>query len=270
MEFILIPPNNPVFLSIGEFSIRYYGLIMAFSFFVGIFFSYFIFIKKKLKTDAELFLDYSPAVIFFSILGARMFYVFASLEFYIANPGEIFLINHGGLSIFGAIFFGIVSLFVLSKIKKFDFLQHIDVVSITLPFCQAIGRYGNFFNQEAYGAPTNFLLKMFVSSKYRKPELINVEYYHPTFLYESILDILIFGIITFIYFKNKNLKNGSFACIYLILYSFIRFIIEGIRIDSILNIASIPIARIICVVLFLISFILLFLLNKKAPNKMDA
>lgn len=270
MNLIITPPNSPIFISLNGFPIRYYGVIMALVFLVGILFASYIFKKRFNISEMEKFIDYSPFVILFALVGARLFYVVGCLDFYSKNPIEIFLINHGGLSIFGAIFFGILALYILSKIKNFDFFKHIDVIALVFPLCQSIGRYGNFFNQEAYGMPTNGILKLFVSSEYRKPEFINFEYYHPAFLYESVLDLVLFVVLLKIYFSAKNLKSGSIACLYLVFYSVIRFIVEGIRLDSVLNIASMPIARIICIFLFLTSIIFLFLLNKKAPNNLDA
>ncbi|MBR5304165.1 MAG: prolipoprotein diacylglyceryl transferase [Candidatus Gastranaerophilales bacterium] len=261
MELIITPPISPIFISFNHFAIRWYGLIMGFSFIIGIIFAYFLFKYKLNKYNANLFLDYSPLVIFCAIVGARLFYVLALFEYYFKNPIEIIMINHGGLSIFGAIFFGILSIYLLSKIKKFNFLKHLDVIAVIFPLCQAVGRFGNYFNQEAYGAPTNGFLKLFVSKEFRKPQFLDIEYYHPTFLYESILDLLIF-IALLILFKGKT-KNGTIACCYLILYSIVRFIVEGIRIDSVLNIQNVPIVKIICIFTFIFSLTGMIFLTKK-------
>ena len=264
MPLIIPSPNSPIFLHLGNFSIRFYGLIMAISFFVGLIGAYFLIKTRISKNEADIFLDYSPFVIFCAILGARLFYVIALLDYYFENPLEIIMINHGGLSIFGAIFFGILSTYILSKIKKFDFLQHLDMIAIVFPLCQAIGRFGNYFNQEAYGAPTNSFIKLFVSKEYRKPELLEIEYYHPAFLYESILDIFICLSLLILY-KKKTI-NGSIACSYLILYSIGRFIIEAIRIDSVLNIQNIPIVQILCIFILILSVVFLLFLSKKRVN----
>lgn len=268
MDIIITPPVSPILLSFNNISIRYYGVIMAFAFVIGVILSYKLFKNKSHLKDAEIFLDYSPMIILFSIIGARLFYVIALHEFYLNNPLEIILINHGGLSLFGAIFFGIVSLYLFSRIKKFDFLLHIDTIAVAFPLCQSIGRFGNFFNQEAYGTPTDGILKLFVAQEYRTSKFIDIEYYHPTFLYESILDFIIFVILLILY--NKNKINGSIACYYLILYSIVRFIIEGIRIDSVCNIGTIPIVRLICIFVFVFTLICLVLINKKAPEQTGA
>jgi len=266
MDFIIYPPKTPIIGYILNYPVRYYGLIISICFFVGIFLCYKLFLIKKTKTDAEVFFDYSPFVILISLLGARLFYVIGSFKYYIYNPFEIFMINHGGLSIFGAIIFGIFSIFYFSKKNKFNFLLHCDVTAVCLPLCQAIGRFGNFFNQEAFGSPANNFIKLYVDEQYRPNKYSNFEYFHPTFLYESILDILIFVILLLFFLKNKKVKNGSIACLYLIFYSGARFIIESIRIDSVLSFANIPIAQIIAVLLFTTGIVALIFINKKSTE----
>lgn len=263
MNLIIYPPKSPILINIFDYPIRYYGLIMAITFLVGIIVAYFIFKKRYDVKTADLFFDYAPLVIFFSVLGARLFYVLASWDYYSKNLIEIFMINHGGLSIFGAILAGVVVIYVLSKIKKFSFGKNIDVVAAVFPLCQAIGRFGNYFNQEAYGAPCDGFIKLFVDEKYRYAKYSNVEYYHPTFLYESLFDLLIFLLLFFVLFKFKTLKTGTITSLYLILYSLVRYIIEGIRIDSVLNIANFPIARLFSILIFIFGIISLIIINKK-------
>ena len=236
---------------------------MACVFLLGVVFSYVIFIKKYSKKEAEIFFDYSPLVILFSLIGARLFYVLGGYKFYCNHPSEIFMINHGGLSIFGAIIFGILSIYLLSRIKKFNFLAHLDILAVVLPFCQSIGRWGNYFNQEAYGRPCDGFLKLYVDKPYRQNDLFDIEFYHPTFLYESVLDLAIFFILFSLLFGIKTHKNGLITLFYLIFYSIVRYFVEGFRIDSVLNICEFQIARVICLIIFIISLILLVLNIKK-------
>ena len=268
IDLIINAPQSPIIGYVFKYPIRYYGLIMAFVFFLGVVLAYLLFRFKKSKDYADTFLDYSPLVIFVAIIGARLFYVLGSLEFYIARPSEIFLINHGGLSIYGAIIFGLLTLLFISKKKNFSFLEHLDMIAVVFPLCQAIGRFGNYFNQEAFGMPANCGIKLFVDVAYRPIESTNVAYYHPTFLYESVLDLIIFSILLGVFLKNKNLKNGIISCVYLILYSITRFFIEAIRIDSVLNFFGIPIAQWISLFVFIFSIIgiVLILRNKKAMH----
>lgn len=263
MNIIIPPPNSAVLLHFNGFSLRYYGFFMAISFLVGVIFSYLLLQKKYSKDEAEVFFDYSPYLILGSILGARLFYIIGSFKFYLKFPQEIFMINHGGLSIFGAIFFGIVFIFLFSKIKKFSFWSHLDTLAVVFPLCQSIGRFGNYFNQEAYGLPYDGMIKLYVEKPFRLSKFINVEYYHPTFLYESLLDLVIFLMLFTIFIKSKNLKKGTISAIYLILYALVRLFVENIRLDSVLNIANLHIASIICVFAIILSLIWLYFIYKK-------
>lgn len=265
MNIIIYPPKTPIFAYIFDYPIRYYGLIMGMVFVIGVFFAYHLFKKKYNVSTADLFFDYAPIVIICSIIGARLFYVFASWEFYSKNLLEIIMINHGGLSIFGSIISGFFAILLLSKIKKFDLKKHLDIIALTFPLCQAIGRLGNYFNQEAYGAPTDGFLKLFVEEKFRLDQYKNVEFYHPTFLYEGFFNFLIFIFLLYL-FRCKNLKSGTIAALYLVLYSIVRFFVEGIRIDSVCNIGKFPIAQIFSLLIFVTATISLFYINKKRAN----
>lgn len=256
MSIILYPPKNAIAFSLFNLDIRWYGLIMAFSILIGIVTCFNLLKKRYSLKEADFFLDFCPYLIIFSITGARVFYVLGDIDYYISNPFEIFLINHGGLSIFGAVTFGGLYLVLLSIIKKINLIKYVDVVSVSLPICQAIGRFGNFINQEAYGRPTDFIIKMYIDKIHRYPQFINEEFYHPTFLYESFLNLLLFICLLFLFSKNKNMKAGDLFCLYLLSYSIIRIIIETIRIDSVYNFANIPIAIIICLVAIVFSFVL--------------
>ena len=266
MNFIIYPPTSPIFCNLFGYPIRYYGIFMSFSFLVGLCLVYFLLKYTLTKKDCDLFLDYSSVLIFFSILGARLFYVLGDLAFFIQYPKEIILINHGGMSIYGAILVGILGLYVLSVKKKFNFWKHCDVIAVVFPLCQAIGRFGNYFNQEAFGKPANSFIRLFVDLQYRPNSMQNYEYFHPTFLYESALNFTLFCFLLVIFLKFKNLKTGTILLLYLIFYSVIRFFIESIRIDSVLNIGFMPIAQAISISIFIISIFILINLYKKSAQ----
>jgi len=259
-EFIIHPFKSSVAFYIFNYPVRFYGIIMMISLFIGFISLYSFFKKHYSKLVAEQFVDYSPFLIIFSFVGARLFYIIGQFSYYKLNPFEIIMINHGGISILGGIIFGISGLYILSKIYKFDFLEHIDCFAVFMPLCQAIGRWGNYFNQEAFGLPSNGFIKLFVDKPFRPLEFMDVDYFHPAFLYESIFDIMIFIILYFTF--NKKQKGKSFFS-YLFLYSAVRIIIESIRIDSVMNILNIPIAIIISLILFVIgAFGLIYVLKK--------
>ena len=262
MEIIINSPDNPVFFHIFSYPVRYYGVILSIAILAGIFLSDYLIKLKYDKKTLEYFQDSIPIGFIFALFGARLFYVTGSYEYYLQNPSEIIMINHGGISIFGAIVFGILAIYIYSKIKKISSLKYLDFYALVFPISQAIGRFGNYFNQEAYGSPSHSFLKLYIDKAHRIEEFINIPYYHPTFLYEAILDLIIFILLLFIY-KKTNFKEGTIFYIYLLAYSFIRLIVESIRIDSILNIGEIKIVQIIAILFILISTFFLFKLYKK-------
>ena len=261
---IIYPLKSSIAFNILGLNIHYYGIILAFAIFLGITLIY-KFLKSCDNSDyANVFIDNCSYIVLFAIIGARMFYVLGNFSYYKAHINEIIMINHGGISIFGAILFGILAIYLISKINKISCLTLLDVSAVVMPLCQAIGRWGNYFNQEAYGAPTNSFIKLYVDYSHRFIQFKNIEYYHPAFLYESILDFILFLVLFYFFKKNKNkkLKSSAFVCIYLMAYSVIRIFVESIRIDSILNVGSVPVAIIISAMTFLISAIALIKLNK--------
>ncbi len=266
MEIIINSPQNPIFFHIFNYPIRYYGIIMSLAIFCGIFLSEYLIKLKHSNKTLEIFQDSIPFSIIFSIIGARIFYVLGSFEYYFQNKKEIIMINHGGMSIFGGIIFGIFAILIYAKIKQVKFFKFADFYALVFPLCQAIGRFGNFFNQEAYGRPTDGVIKLFIDKAHRIEGFYNTDYYHPAFLYESILDLVIFAILLLIYKKSDKAKNGTIFASYLIFYGIIRLFIENIRIDSVLDINNFHIASIISVLAIICGVVLLFFINRHNFN----
>ncbi len=181
-------------------------------------------LSRKLSWD-----DITDLVIFMIPIGiifARLYYCIFNWDYYSEHISEIIKIWHGGLAIYGGIIGGLLTAIVFCKIRKIQFL---DLADFCIPFValsQSIGRWGNFVNREAYGERTNSFLKMGLFSK----QTNQIEYYHPTFLYESICTLLIFIILSRVD-KKKKFAGQAFY-LYFILYGIARFFIEGLRMDS--------------------------------------
>ena len=252
-------PAEVAFYIFG-FPVYFYGIILAFAIFVGVYSAYFLYKKFYGGEKASCILDFSPYIIIIGIIGARLYYCLVNFSYYIVHSLEIFYIRQGWLSIHGVIIIGITALFAFSKIYKMSFLKLIDVFLCGTALGQSIGRWGNFFNSEAFGTPTNLPWKLFIPISHRPPQYMNFEYFHPTFLYESILDFIIF-IILLCLFKKFTKHPGMIACSYLIMYSFARIFVEHFRVDSVLNIHGIPVAQIVslaiifCASVFMITII---------------
>lgn len=266
---MFVSPGDVAF-SIGPLSIYYYGIIMAASLTLAILVNVFITKKFYPELDSEIIYDIAPHVIIGGIIGARAYYCLLSFNYFSRNPFEIIQLWHGGLSIHGAIIGGLISGLIYAKRHKLPVLKLCDIFSYGLILGQALGRWGNFFNSEAFGRPTNNFLKLYIPIYKRPLEYVQFDYFHPTFLYESILDVCIFLILFFVVRKLSQRiaqrhegTDGIIFFSYLILYSIARIIIEQIRIDSVLNIFGIPVAQIVSCTIIVIASIFIILRVRK-------
>lgn len=254
---MILSSSGEVAFYINNFPVYKYGILMAFAVGLGVILTN----KISRNLPKDFFYDNFIYVLIFGFLGARLYYCLLNFGYYSKNLLEIFNFRGGGLSIHGAIIFGFLALFILSKIKKVPVLNLADSICAVIPLSQSIGRWGNFFNSEAFGLPTYSNWGVFIPIDKRPLEFLNFEYFHPTFLYESVLDLFIFIILFGLY--KKNLKSGTVFYAYLILYSIVRILVESIRIDSVLNIFSIPIAQIVSVILLIIGIIGIYFTNRR-------
>ena len=207
-----------------------YGIIISFSILVALLLCEKI-VKKEGK-DPDLLWGMSIWVIVFGIIGARIYHVLDYLPFYLYEPLKIFQIWHGGLGIIGAIFGGALGAYLYLKIKKQNKTFWFDLGFLVLPLSQSIARWGNFINHENYGLPTNVPWGQYIPTEFRYKGLENVERYHPIYLYESILDLLLFLILGYLYKTTKiKLGSGVITSIYLTGYFSIRFVLEFFRLN---------------------------------------
>ena len=257
-------PPSSVLISFNGFGIHYYGLIMFCAIAAGILVMRSIAKKYYKDINTEILLDLLPAIILCAILGARFYYVIMDWNYFSSHLSEIFALWHGGMSIHGGIIGGVLCGFIYTKIKKINFLKYSDIFAYGLCIGQAIGRFGNYFNCEAFGKPCSIpFIKLFIPPAYRPYGYENVEYFHPAFLYESLWDILVFCILFFAVRKIRNIKDGVIFFSYLILYSAGRMIIETCRLDSVRNFYGIEVAHIASAVLILTGILGLFIIYKK-------
>lgn len=253
---------SQILCSVCGVNIYYYGVIMAIAICVGVLAADKIGVKF-FGLKKETIIDLAPYLIIFGILGARLYYCVMNYDFYLRFPTEIIAIRHGGISIHGALLGGAFGLWIFSLRHKISALKLADSCAAALPIAQAIGRWGNFFNSEAFGLPTNLPWKLFVAPQYRPIPYQDVEYFHPTFLYESILNIFIFFVLYWILKSGKVKKEGSITLIYLILYSVVRIFVESLRLDSVRYIYGVPVAIVVSLCIIIVA---LFVLLKRKFN----
>lgn len=254
-------PTDVAFHILG-FPVYFYGIILAVSVLVGVVCSEFLYKKFYDNNGSLTILDIAPWLMFTGIIGARLYYCLLNFEYYFTNPIEIFSIRQGGLSIHGMLLSGILMLFVIAKIYKLSFLKFSDCLLCAMPLAQSIGRWGNFFNSEAFGTPTNLPWKLFIPVQNRPLEYLDYSFFHPTFLYESLLDFLIF-VILYIFFKKCYKSSGVISCLYLILYGIVRVLVEFLRIDSACYILGVSVAIWISGFMVLIGLVGLFVLKQR-------
>lgn len=266
---MIIPAPNDIAFNLFGLPIYWYGVTMATSIFVSMIVANKLYniVNKDLRLD--VIIEYAPFIILFGILGARLYFCTLNPGYYFAHLIEILDIRQGGLSIHGAIIGGVISMIAIAKKVKVPIMSIIDSMSVATILGQSIGRWGNYFNSEAYGLPVaSQTWGLFIPASKRVSEFMDYSLFHPTFLYESLLDFGGFFILLFIILKFGKKYQGVPFFSYLILYSIIRYFIEQIRVDSALNVGSLPIAEIVSVVLFIIGLVgLLFVVAKNSRIK---
>ena len=247
---------SQILCTIFGVKIYYYGVIMALAITVGILVADYI-ASKYFHLKKEIMIDLAPYLIISGIIGARLYYCALNYDFYLRFPTEILAIRHGGISIHGAIMGGALGLLAFSYRHKINFLKLADVTAIGLALAQAIGRWGNFFNSEAFGTPCNLPWKLYIAPQYRPIPYQDYQFFHPTFLYESILDIILFIILFILAKKGIIKKEGNIALIYLILYSLIRILVESLRLDCVRYVLGMPVAIFVSICIIILSTIIL-------------
>ncbi|MFY9174368.1 MAG: prolipoprotein diacylglyceryl transferase [Peptococcia bacterium] len=215
---------NPVAFTIGNLEVRWYGLLIAAAFLIGTILA--LREAKRQGWDEDKFLNVVIAVIPSALIGARLYYVIFKWDYYSRFPKEIFFTRQGGLAIHGGIILGVIVGCLMLRRYKYNLWQGLDIVAPSIILGQAIGRWGNFFNQEAYGyevSPNDVPWAMYIDGAYR----------HPTFLYEFIWNLLVFAFLLWLR-RRKTIKKGDVFLNYAALYSVGRLFIEGLRTDSLM------------------------------------
>ncbi len=248
--FVLKSPG-PIFLHLGSITVRWYGIMIATGFLCAAYFADRL--ARRWGLDAEKMVNLSLIAFLGGVLGARLYFVALNLQSYLQRPQDILATWLGGMSIHGGILGGfLVGVICARYMKLQNIRRYADIFGVVIPLGQAIGRWGNFFNSEAFGSPVpaSFPLALYIPPEMRPAKYANVEFFHPAFLYESVWDL---GIFLLLYFWGADrLKKYPGVCflVYIALYSLGRLLIEPMRTDSIMaGEVAIPIvASIVCLV----------------------
>ncbi len=256
-DWFINPPSS--FTLFGR-TIYIYGVVVALAFLLAI-----IWLTKNCKRFGILENDLYDAIIWaipLGIIGARLYYVLFSFDYYLANPSKIIAIWEGGLAIYGGIIAGILVIFFLCRHKKMRVAAMLDLVIIGVIIGQIIGRWGNFFNREAFGTETTVFCRMGLTS----PDG-NTIYVHPTFLYESLWNLALFIFLCIFIKKGKRKYNGQIMLIYLFVYGIGRTLIEGLRTDSLyLGGTGIRVSQLLSALLVIFAGVMLIYNGRRVKN----
>ncbi|MEG4249687.1 prolipoprotein diacylglyceryl transferase [Microcoleus sp. Pol10D4] len=227
---------GPIIFQLGPVTIRWYGLLIASAVLIGVSLSQYL--AQKRRVNPELLGDLAIWLVLGAIPCARIYYVAFEWPQYAQRPEDIIAIWKGGIAIHGAILGGTIAALIFAKIQRVSFWQLADLIAPSAILGQAIGRWGNFFNSEAFGSPTDLPWKLYIPPNSRPPAYANFEYFHPTFLYESLWNLTVFGLLLTLFFRDLQgkirLKTGALFLVYIAAYSSGRVWIEGLRTDSLM------------------------------------
>lgn len=250
---------DPIALEIGPLRVTWYGLIMASAFLIGTYLARFH--TRRLGYDPDHILNMATWIIPASIIGARTYYVIFEWERYQQNLWDVFAVWEGGLAIHGGLIGGVTAGILYVRKHNLPVLLLGDAIMPSVILGQAIGRWGNFINQEAHGGPVSPEFMSYFPDFIRLQMNIEGVYYHPTFLYESLWNLLVFGVLLLLLYRFKKF-DGQVLFSYMILYSIGRFFIEGLRTDS-LYLGPLRMAQVISVLLIVAGLVLYFWASRR-------
>ena len=265
-------------ISIGGFTIAYYGIVIGIGIIGGLMLAQWQ--ARRTGQDPEMYLDLAMIAVVLSIIGARVYYVVFAWDMYKDDLLSIFNIRNGGLAIYGGVLTAIATVFVFAKVKKQPFGLLTDTAGLGLILGQVVGRWGNFFNREAFGGYTDNLLAMQLPvSAVRRSDIsadlaahimnvggIDYIQVHPTFLYESLWNLCV--LLFLIWYSPKKKFHGEVFCLYLLLYGIGRFWIEGLRTDQLIFFGTgLAVSQMLAVVMVVVSLCIIAMGRKRQKTK---
>lgn len=259
---------DPLFIDLGFIQIYWYSVMIL----LAVITASLIIIKesKRYKLPKDYVTNLITYALIFGIIGARIYYVIFEWNYYSKHLIDIFKVWEGGLAIHGGLISGLLFIIYYTKKYKVNTLRFLDIIVPAVIIAQAIGRWGNFFNGEAHGSivTLEFLTSLHLPKFIIDGMNIYGIYYHPTFLYESVLCFIGF-IIMIIFRRFKNVKIGQVTAFYMIWYGVVRFFIEKLRTDS-LMLLDFKIAQIVSIILIILGILLMILrMNKEKYNDLE-
>jgi len=259
---------DPILIQIDPLTIYWYGLFIVSGILSATLVSFKLSSKYNIKKDTII--DLAFWLIIAGLIGTRVYHVLLELPFYLDNPLDIFKVWEGGLAIHGGIIAGLITIWWFSWKQNINFWLLTAIIVPGVALAQAIGRWGNYFNQEIYGVPTSLPWGIPIEFANRVPEFFNFEYFHPTFLYESLGSLIIFATLILLHKKlnTSDLKYKIIVAAYLVLYSLLRFSLEFIRTDSTPTLLGFRFPQIIslAIIIFITGYFYYYFIKNKQKN----
>lgn len=255
--------GKTIAFQIGPLTFYWYGIIIATGILAGFFAA--VWQAKRRGQNPEHLFDILFYALPAAIIGARAYYVLFSWEQYRDNPWEALAVWHGGLAIHGAIIAAVIVMLIYTRHHKLGFWNWTDICAPSLILGQAIGRWGNFVNQEAFGAPSDLPWAIYIDYTHRPLGFEQYDYFHPTFLYESLWNFAVFILLQLLskyQVKTGRIVSGGITLSYFALYSLGRFFIEGLRMDS-LMFGPVRVAQATSIMLVVVSLTYFYLRQKR-------
>ncbi len=233
---------GPLLFQLGPFSLRWYGLLIALAVLLGLVLA--TRLGKLRGIDPALIADLLPILVLAAVVGARLYYVLFEWRQYQLNWLDALAVWRGGIAIHGALLGGTAAVILYARWRRLPFWNLLDVLLPSVALGQAIGRWGNFFNSEAFGLPTDLPWRLTIPLANRPLDFLDQATFHPTFLYESLWNLGVLALLLVLFFRGMRgqipLPAGALSCVYLIAYSTGRLWIEGLRIDPLCLLGSPP------------------------------
>src|SRR3954471_437033 len=226
-------PASPVAISIGGLEIRWYALFLVLGMVAGIALVWWLAGRRGMDTAFPL--DVAPWVVLAGLIGARLYYVLLRADYFVNHPAEAINVRLGGMTIHGALAGGTLAFVWLCRQRGQRVFAWADLIAPGIALGQAIGRWGNWANQEAFGRPTDLPWGVAIDPPHRPVALATATHFHPTFLYESLVDLLIAVVLAWLALRiprEPRWREGDVFWLYLISYGVVRFVIEQLRTDS--------------------------------------
>ncbi|MGJ7920225.1 prolipoprotein diacylglyceryl transferase [Neobacillus sp. LXY-4] len=256
-----IQPIDPIAISLGPLQVHWYGVIIG----TGIALALWLAMREgdRRGLPKEAFPDLMIWAIPIAIISARIYYVIFEWDYYAVHPADIPKIWNGGIAIHGALIGSVATAYFFTKKNNISFWKLADIAAPSIILGQAIGRWGNFINQEAHGGEVSrtFLENLFLPDFIINQMYINGTYYHPTFLYESIWNLA--GVFILLGLRKVNLRRGEIFLAYIVWYSIGRFFVEGLRTDSLMLTENLRMAQTISIGLIILAIALFVFRRKK-------